>query len=199
MSATPSTLGDYLQPKILSERTNPSRMNVVFLPASFDVDSVGEWVYMGMAKSKAMEAGWCQLSRFLIFAIKHFVGLLDEAMPLMAELEVDTRSWQFRGIHSRQSIRIPCSLAGKMLDPGMVTWYDYRQPTTLYEPQAPTQLSLSQIGQKSQMIRRAELHVRELPPLNAARASHGPQHHHGREKWPNFKSLFLPSFIALLL
>ncbi len=69
-----------------------------------------------------------------------------------------------------------------MLDPGMVTWYDYRQPTTLYEPQAPTQLSLSQIGQKSQMIRKAELHVRELPPLNAARASYGPQHHHGREK-----------------
>jgi hypothetical protein len=26
-------------------------------------------------------------SRFLIFAIKHFVGLLDEAMLLMAELE----------------------------------------------------------------------------------------------------------------
>jgi hypothetical protein len=96
--------------------------------------------------------------------------------------KVETRGWRFRGIHSRQSIRIPCSSAGKMLDPGMVTWYDYRQPTTLYEPQAPTPLSLSQIGQKSQMIRRAEFHVRKLPPLNGARDSQGPQHHHGGEK-----------------
>jgi hypothetical protein len=170
MSATPSALGDYLQTKILNKWTDQSFSNERCVsPSILRCRFCGRMSLHGYGQIEGDGGRLMSAQQVPYFCDKAFCWLIGwgnafDGGARVSE-KVETRGWRFRGIHSRQSIRIPCSSAGKMLDPGMVTWYDYRQPTTLYEPQAPTPLSLSQIGQKSQIIRRAEFHVRKLPPL----------------------------------